>query len=332
MEISIIIPVFNVEKYLLRCLDSIFNQQFSGTFEVIAVDDASSDNSLEVLKKYQETEVRLKIIEHEVNKKQSIARANGMKVSLGDYIMHVDADDWLLPDALENLYAKCIETDADVVVYNYIRENDEGEITLVKKIKKQLITADKVKTLHHFFRFSWNKIVKRVLVEDMITGQVSVGNAEDLLYGIEILLRAKKICLIPEFYYVYFLNKESVTWKVNLETLFNNQKIIYTELQKILDANTHMPDFERRLFAQRENVICHLLLKNHFSEKDVRVSTDDFVNQLYLFYSPTDKRMARLVKSAGNKYFCLMQYLLNIGLMNSLSIILRKTFKFKNKI
>jgi glycosyltransferase involved in cell wall biosynthesis len=335
MDISIIIPVFNAEKYLLRCLDSIFNQNFSGSFEVIAIEDGSSDRSLQVLKKYQEIEVRLKIIEHVVNKKQSVARANGMKVSLGDYIMHVDADDWLLPEALENLYRKCLETDVDVVVYNYIRENNEGKITLVKKIKKQLITNDKLKILHHFFHVSCNKIVKRVLIEDMITGQVSIGNAEDLLYGIEILLRAKKICLVPEYYYAYFINTESITWKVNLETLINNQKIIYNELQKILNANGCSSEFKRRLFAQRENVIYYLLLKNHLSGKN-RVSTDDFVNHLPLYYSPADKRMSRLVKSAGNKYFCMMQYIISIGLLNSLLILIGKIskigknlFKFK---
>ena len=72
-NLSIIVPVYNVEKYLVRCLDSIFVQNFSGTFEVIAVDDASTDNSLEILKSYSKNESRLKIIEHKSNKNLSIS-------------------------------------------------------------------------------------------------------------------------------------------------------------------------------------------------------------------------------------------------------------------
>ena len=108
-NISIIVPVYNVEKYLVRCLDSIFTQNFSGTFEVIAVEDASTDNSLKVLKSYQAKEHGLKVIEHRINKNLSLARATGVSACSGDYIMHVDSDDWLLSNALENLYAKFVQ-------------------------------------------------------------------------------------------------------------------------------------------------------------------------------------------------------------------------------
>ena len=98
--ISIIVPVYNVEKFLERCLDSIFKQQFSSVFEVIAVDDCSTDNSLHVLKEYQKREKRLIIIEHEINKKLSCASKTGIRASTGDYIMHVDSDDWSITQCI----------------------------------------------------------------------------------------------------------------------------------------------------------------------------------------------------------------------------------------
>ena len=153
-DLSIIIPVYNVEKYLIRCLDSVFNQQFSGTYEVIAVDDGSTDSCLHVLKGYREKETRLKVIEHGENKKLSVARASGMKAAKGDYIMHVDSDDWLLPNALENLFRKCMELDVDVVVFNHVRENSKGERTNVKSIKKETFTTDKLKVQSYFSKSS----------------------------------------------------------------------------------------------------------------------------------------------------------------------------------
>jgi len=164
-NISVIVPVYNVEKYLVRCLDSIVKQQFSGTYEVIAVEDASSDNSLQILKKYQNNEDRLIIIEQGVNKKLSVARATGMDAATGDYIMHVDSDDWLLPGALEGLFKRCTETNADVIVFNYAREDSEGKRTLVDCIKKEMITTNKIQVQPHFFGTVVNKIVKRSLAE-----------------------------------------------------------------------------------------------------------------------------------------------------------------------
>ena len=108
MHISIIVPVYNVERYLVRCLDSIFTQDFSGNFEVIAIDDKSTDMSLSILKAYQLTETRLIIIEHDVNEKLTKTRADGMNAANGEYVMHVDSDDWILPGTLQKLYSKCI--------------------------------------------------------------------------------------------------------------------------------------------------------------------------------------------------------------------------------
>ncbi len=160
-DISVIVPVYNVQNYLVRCLDSIFNQEFSGIFEVIAVEDGSTDNSLQVLKDYREKQPRLRIIEHNRNKKLSIARRTGMDASSGDYIMHVDSDDWLLPDSLENLHNKCIETDADVIVFNYLRETIDGKQIRDMVIKKELITTDKKQVQRFFYGACWNKIVKK---------------------------------------------------------------------------------------------------------------------------------------------------------------------------
>ena len=324
MDISIIIPVYNVEKYLLRCLDSIFNQKFAGTYEVIAVDDGSTDISLRILNEYAKNEPRLKVIVHPENKKLSVARRTGMDASTGDYIMHVDSDDWILPNTLEILHAKCKETDADIVVYDFLREDSTGRQHLNTNIVEEKLIKDKLLVQKYFFDACVLKIVKRRLIQNMIYGTIGLNSVEDLIYSIEILLRADTILLLNKVLYVYFVNQASITQTVNLKALLDNQIVIYGELEKILSANSYEADFKRGLFSQREKVIYFLLLKNHFSSIDERASTENLVNAISHFYSPTDKIIRNLTKSARSKYVCVVQYALIIGLVNSLLMLLRK--------
>jgi len=94
MDISIVVAVYNVEKYLRRYLNSIFSQHLCGTFEVIAVNGASTDSSARTLETNLQREPRLAVISRQVNKGLSITRATAMKAALGEYVMHVDSDDW----------------------------------------------------------------------------------------------------------------------------------------------------------------------------------------------------------------------------------------------
>ncbi|MEI6680008.1 MAG: glycosyltransferase family 2 protein [Mariniphaga sp.] len=327
MDISIIVPVYNVEPYLCRCLDSIFTQNFSGNFEVIAVEDGSTDKSLKILKEYEKKESRLKIIVHNGNRKLSVARRTGMDASTGDYIMHVDSDDWILPGTLELLFQKCKSSDADVIVFDYMKEDNSGLQSRKSNIRNELFTTDKLVVQKYFFDAPWNKIVKRHLIQNMIYGTIGINSVEDLIYSTEILLRSNSILLFDSMLYVYFANHTSITNTVNLKSLLDNQLIIYTELQKILSANNHSPDFERLLFAQREKNIYFLLMKNHLLKKDAKVPVDDFVNSLNLIFTPDDKNMLRLIKSARSKYFCIVQYFLSVGIISSIFTLQRKLFQ-----
>ena len=263
MDISIIVPVFNVEKYITRCLDSIFNQQFTGTFEVIAVDDGSSDNSLQLLKEIQKNEDRLKIMVHTENRKLSVARSTGMKAAIGDYIMHVDSDDWLLPGALECLYKKIKQTAADVIVFNYINENTEGKQTFVRKVRKEQILTDKVKVQSLFFGTCWNKIVKRSITNEMLYSQKDINNGEDKLYATEILIRADKISLITEFLYVYFENNESLTQTVTRAPFIISVTNITNELSNLL-VFYKQKGISQYLYEQKLSYLIDFSIENYF--------------------------------------------------------------------
>lgn len=321
-NISVIIPVYNVEKYLVRCLDSVFNQHFSGTYEVIVVEDASTDNSLQVLKDYQAQQPDLIIIEHGVNKKLSVARATGMKAATGDYIMHVDSDDWLLPDVFSNLFRHCVETDADVVVFNHVREDSEGARTSVHNIREKTVTTDKNSVQNYFLGAPWNKIVKKNLTENLISGEVGVNNTEDLLYASEIFLRAQTICLIPMECYVYFVNTQSLTWQIKPEEYLRNQITIMSQLQQIIDrynAGTQCVDtilnyFEKFIYLE----FAKIKLLHVGSAKDYI----SFLRDLACFPIMTAPRIFLLEQSLKRTVVCLAEVAKRFGGVSAVRLVL----------
>ncbi len=113
-KISVIIPVYNAEKYLPRCLDSAINQTLQD-IEIICVNDCSSDNSLSILEEYAKSDSRIKIINREKNGGISVARNTGMKNATGEYVGFMDNDDWIDNDYLEKMYKAAVENDVDIV-------------------------------------------------------------------------------------------------------------------------------------------------------------------------------------------------------------------------
>lgn len=331
-NISIIVPVYNVEKYLIRCLDSIFNQQYSGTFEVIAVEDGSNDKSLQLLKNYQVNQTRLKVIEHGVNKKLSVARSTGMKAAKGDYIMHVDSDDWLLPGALENLFVKCLHSDADVVVFNYCSQNSEGKTTRIRNIKKEIITQDKVLVQSHFLGACWNKVVKRSITDNLISGEVGINTTEDLLYATEVLLKADKIHLLPEAYYTYFVNTASLSLAITPSLLLERQVVILQQIRLITVKYKATFQFTNNILSYLEKDIYLAISQAAFLMKGERNQNTCLLNAFQLFQEMTNKRLNKLSKAMSNKYFSLFQVFLRFGIKPVLGILLRiirnKSYKF----
>jgi glycosyltransferase involved in cell wall biosynthesis len=117
--ISVMVPVYNVEKYLVECLNSIVNQTYKN-LEIICVDDCSSDGSLEILKEFTKKDKRVKIISHEKNRGQGVARNNGLKMDRGKYVCFVDSDDFIDLDYIEKMLSSMAKDPVDVVCSNKI--------------------------------------------------------------------------------------------------------------------------------------------------------------------------------------------------------------------
>lgn len=123
-KISIIIPVYNVEKYLKRCLDSLLSKQSLREIELICIDDESSDNCPKILDEYAKNDFRVKVI-YKKNEGQGVARNEGLKIATGEYVFFVDPDDWIEPNTLQICYDKIKAEDSDVLFFNAIKHYEK---------------------------------------------------------------------------------------------------------------------------------------------------------------------------------------------------------------
>ncbi len=176
-KISVIIPVYNVEKYIEECIKSVLNQTFKD-FEIICVDDCSTDNSIKTIEEYAKNDDRIKIVHHDINRGLAPARNTGMRNAAGDYIFFLDSDDYILPETLENLYNKIEKTNSDFVCASSEAFADNPDnIELVKKAEKSglfyegydkyKVTEDNLEqTLLKLSCVSWGKLYRTQFLKD----------------------------------------------------------------------------------------------------------------------------------------------------------------------
>lgn len=224
---SILIPVFNVEKYLRNCLDSVMSQTFSD-FEVVIIDDGSTDASRFICDEYQEKFPDKMRVKHRENKGLLLTRREEIGMSKGEFLIFVDSDDWVSPYLLERIDKTIRKFDSDLVIYNFLHVFPNGEklksgITLQHE---QLFSVDRKKELYNYFISTnrlntiWCKAVRRDIIDidaDYSICKVTIG--EDLLQSLPILTNAKKIIYIDDILYYYRKEIASMTGSMKLDYL-----------------------------------------------------------------------------------------------------------------
>lgn len=206
-KVSVIVPVYNVEKYLTRCLDSLVNQTLKD-IEVILVDDGSTDKSLEICEKYS-SDKRIKIIKQQ-NAGQSAARNNALNSVAGEYIGFVDSDDWVDLDFYEKLYNAAVENNSDISMADFIRKGENKH-----KIRLNLETSavyntteDKIKIANALKEGCiWNKIYRKEILSDIRFEEGMYY--EDGLFTLKTLHNSGSLATVTGTYYYYFQNPKS---------------------------------------------------------------------------------------------------------------------------
>ena len=239
-KISVIVPVYNSEKYLPRCLDSIVNQTLED-IEIICVDDGSTDNSSKILQQYAARDKRIKFISQE-NQGLSITRNNGMALARGQYLSFTDSDDWIAADMYAKLYAEAERTNADIVQCGYYKYNDKIEKEV---LERPLISNDFCSVLNNIKKcYAWNKIWKKEFLQHNNLSFYPKIFYEDLLFNIQAL------CLHPNYYFVNYSGY--FYWCSNASSITNNRD---KELKRQQDKLTSMKlslQFARKIISNSE--------------------------------------------------------------------------------
>ena len=233
--ISIIVPIYNVQDYLAKCLNSILQQTYSN-IEVLCVDDGSTDNSLKILKDYEKMDKRIRVF-HQENAGVSIARNYALENVRGDYVLFVDGDDWIDIDTCEKAIQFSRYKKADIVMWSYIRETGKEskpkmifetdylfeKIAIRDKLYRRLFglegrelsrpeNADAICTV-------WGKLYKTELLENVQFYDIrEIGTYEDGLFNIDVFKNASMVYFTTDIYYHYRRdNVRSITSEYNEE-------------------------------------------------------------------------------------------------------------------
>ena len=202
--ISIIVPFFNAERYLDRCINSILLQTYKN-FELILVNDGSTDTSLEICNKYVSLDSRVRILS-KINEGPGIARNYGMKFAKGDYIGFVDADDYISPIMYETMYKSAIDNDADIVQCGYLKV-DEESVVLSSSDYANLILDTNERCFTEYCKainidnYTPCKIFRKEIILDIPFGNLRYS--EDAYFLIQAFLKCKKLVVLSSQLYYY---------------------------------------------------------------------------------------------------------------------------------
>lgn len=258
MTISVVIPVFNVEKYLKRCLDSVLAQTFKD-FELILIDDGSTDGSPAICDEYAQIDQRIRVV-HQKNCGSATTRNIGISLAKGDYLVFVDSDDWVEPDYLKLLYNKAQESNSDIVMYNsYFEEKEKTNIRFLDigdDYCAACLTVLKSCSL-------WLKLFTRnLLVENDIRCIESVDLREDFVISFKSAFFAKKISQINDTMYHYNrINEDSLSsnYVTYSEAKINQMLANSTEIERFMNEYSLTEKYRKELCHYRTELKLRIL-------------------------------------------------------------------------
>lgn len=254
-KLSIIIPVYNVEKYLPKCLESILKQSFKD-LEVICVNDGSTDGSLEVLQKIKKNDDRVVIIDKK-NEGSGIARNIGLSTAQGEYVYFIDSDDWLEDDVLAKIIAKADELQTDILVFGglsyYNGKGQNGAYSknkLPKKYFGKVVSAKDIKKdIFKFPSTAWTKLYRRsFLIKNEIKFQ-NIRAGQDQLPFFHSMIMADRIAILPENIYCYQKNREGSVTSVKKKKSFSPIYVFYG-IEEMLEKTGMMEEY-RDIFVNK---------------------------------------------------------------------------------
>ena len=281
-KVSIIIPVYNVEKYLRECLDSVVNQTLKD-IEIICINDGSKDNSLEILKEYSQKDERIKIISKE-NEGLSITRNRGIDIAQGEYIGFVDSDDYIDHSMFEKLYENAKKNDLDIIMCRLAthdektKEIDKNKWYFALKCfgnfnQEVFNHMDTKEFTQNIAVTAYNKIYKREFLNSNNFKFPERLLFEDEVFFYNTYLKAKRVSFIKETLYYYRINTgESIISSSNKD--FRDVLKVFKLIREILKKNNLLYLYKKKVY----NRFFHLVMLR-YSQTSLQYK-EDFYNNM----------------------------------------------------
>ena len=311
-KISIIVPVYKVEPYIHKCVDSILNQTFKD-FELILVDDGSPDNCGKICDEYAKKDNRIKVI-HKENGGQATARNAALDIAKGAYIGFVDSDDYIEPDMYELLYSMCIENNCDIAncsstIYFKNRVQVNGGHNLMIHDTKEAMKVATEGLLYD--ECLWTKLIKKELFNEL---RIPEGIAyEDTAFTYKLIDRAKKVCCKGEAKYNY-IKREDSTMDRAIKNVKIDAVLVYEEMYKFMEER----------YPELCDLVALKLANNSLSVMNLMIRHGDFKK-----HKESYLKVARILNSKFNRIIKFKEYPRNVKLLliaNKINPIIYKKF------
>lgn len=244
-QISVIVPIYNSEKTIYRCVDSLLSQTYNN-IEILLIDDGSTDESRRICDEYAIKDNRVKVF-HKKNAGVASARQYGVDNAIGKYTIHADPDDWVEPTMLENLLKKAFETKADMVICDYYEEYPKKQV-YIKQEPTSLLPSEIIRDLFNgvLHGSTCNKLILKDCYDRYnIKFDKNISFCEDLLVCISLLVNNIKVAYIPQAFYHYdqYSNEKSLV-KEKESTRIYSRILVVQSLERIIDTTL----FENELY------------------------------------------------------------------------------------
>ncbi len=249
-KISVIVPVYNVEKYLNRCVDSIINQTYKN-LEIILVDDGSPDNCSKICDEYANKDRRIKVV-HKENGGLPSARNTGVENATGDYITFVDSDDWIDINMYNNMMSH--NRDYDIIRTEFIKHDGTKELFKSEPPYNTISLIDCSSNRNELFELLYRikmhaniccMLMKKTIIDLVYPFEEAIQLGEDLLIAVSLFCVCRNVLFIPKHYYYYFQNLGSLTKSKermfkNIDDLLLLREKIYGSLERFGNNNNEL--------------------------------------------------------------------------------------------
>ncbi len=306
--VSVIIPVYQVEKYLDKCIASVVGQTYQN-LQIILIDDGSTDRSPAICDEWKERDPRITVI-HQPNGGLSRARNAGLKVATGKFVGFVDSDDWIEPNMVECLLAALQKTDADIAVGGFEGFTEDSKSIPYAKAKSTerslCSTGDALKRLlllRGFIRnFVWNKLYRRTVLSGVAFPEGRLY--EDVTWTAQVIGNAKSVVCVDQIFYHYLHRPDSLSRDDQQFVRRLRDELELTE-QRLDYIHSHYPSLDKFAILRLHNLICryYIDIYLHFRHLDTDHKIRNDLRKRFSRYRPSifldlryfSKAVARLI-------------------------------------